>query len=133
MTFPSEFSIRHIPAYTQTDILWWLSYTQAWNGIQILEPASPLLHVHIDASSPKGLGGIFGNEWFSTRCPHNFRDRDITFKELYAVLQAIMHWGLEWCSCHIVFHVDNSIIVLSFASGTNWNAQVMNMLKLIIM
>jgi len=69
MTFPSSFSLRHMPPYTHTDIQWWLSCLQAWNGIQILDPLKPMLHMYTDASSTKGLGGIFGDEWFSTRCP----------------------------------------------------------------
>jgi len=31
-----------------------------------------------------GLGGIFEDEWFLSRCPCHFRSRDILFKEIYS-------------------------------------------------
>jgi len=52
------------------------------------------LHIYTDASGKKGLGGIFGDAWFSLRCPRRFRLRDIQFKEIYTVLQAIMRWDI---------------------------------------
>jgi len=85
-----SFSLRDVPVYAHADILWWLSSAQAWNGIQILDPLKPSLHVYTNASSMKGLGGVFGDEWFSTRWPHLFRSRDIQFKEVYVVLEAIL-------------------------------------------
>ena len=66
MKFPSEFSWRHMSAYAHTDIQWWLSYTQAWNGVHILDQQKPTLHVYTDTSSLKGLGGTLGDKWFSS-------------------------------------------------------------------
>jgi len=88
----------------------------AWNGIQILDLPKPTLHVYTDASGSKGLGGIFGNEWFSTRCPHCFMDRDIQFKDIYTVLQAILQWGISWEGHHVI---DNSAIVAGISSGSS--------------
>src|SRR5882724_11287806 len=105
-----------MPAYAHTDVQWWLSYTHTWNGIQILDLPKPTLHVYTDASGSKGLGGIFGNEWFSTRCPHCFMDRDIQFKDIYTVLQAILQWGISWEGHHVI---DNSAIVAGISSGSS--------------
>jgi len=66
MKFPSDFALRHIPVYALADIQWWLAYAQAWNGVQILDQPKPTLHVYTDASGLKGLGGTFGDKWFST-------------------------------------------------------------------
>src|SRR5882724_1276023 len=90
MTFQNKFSQRHILAYTCSDISWWLAYVQSWNGVQILEPPKPVLHIYSDASGSKGLGSIFEDQWFATRCPHCFHMRDIQFKVIYAVLQCIL-------------------------------------------
>jgi len=106
---------------------------QAWNGVQILDQPKPTLHVYTDASGLKGLGGTFGDEWFSTRCPCQFRNRDIQFKEIYVVLQSIIHWGLAWKGHHIVFHVDNMAIVACIGSGTSRNHQIANVLRSIVM
>jgi len=82
MTFKCKFALRHIPAYARADIRWWLGYAQSWNGIQVLTKPWPTLHVYMDTSGLKGLGGIFRKEWFSSRCPCCFRSRDIQFKEI---------------------------------------------------
>ena len=132
-TFKCNFTLRHIPAYAQSDILWWLGYAQSWNGVQILAKPWPTLHVYTDASGLKGLGSIFEDEWFSCRYPHKFRSRDIHFKEIYAVMQAILRWGHHWEGCHINFHIDNTAIVSALSSGTIWNSQVMNILRSIVM
>jgi len=52
-----------------------------------MEPKKLTHHICTDASGSKGLGGIFGDEWFSTRCPRWFQLRDIQFKEIYVVLR----------------------------------------------
>src|SRR5882724_4793142 len=126
MKFPSEFSWRHLPAYACTDIQWWLSYTQAWNSVQILDQQKPTLYIYTDTSSLKGLGGMIGEKWFSTLCPHQFQNRDIQFKEIYVVLQAILQWGLDWEGHHVVFHMENTVIVASIGPGTSRNPQVTN-------
>jgi len=76
----------------------------------ILEPKKLMLHTCTDTSGSKCLGGIFGDEWFSLRCPRWFQLRDIQFKEIYAVLQAILQWGSAWTGHHVVFHIDNTAV-----------------------
>src|SRR5882724_9677905 len=87
----------------------------------------------MDTSGSKGLGGIFKDRWYSSRCLHHFRTCDIQFKEIYAVLQVILRWGHLWRGHHIIFHMDNSAVVLALSSGTIQNAQVMNILRQIVM
>src|SRR5467141_1808095 len=112
---------------------WWSAYAWHWNGIQILEQPRATLHIYTDASSKKGLGSIFSNTWFSSRCPRRFRLRDIQFKEIYVVLQVIMRWGHLWNGHHIVFHIDSTPVALVLTSGTIQNTQVMNVLRSIVM
>jgi len=91
-----------------------------------------MLDVHTDASGTKGLGGTFRDKLFSMRCLRRFCSRDIQFKEIYAVLQAILRWGHLWKGHHIVFHMDNYTVVSALHSGSMQNPQVMNMLRSII-
>jgi len=48
-------------------------------------------------------------------------------------MQVILRWGHHWEGCHIIFHVNNTAIVSTLSSGMIWNAQVMNMLRSIVM
>jgi len=73
MTFRSDFARRHVPAYARSDLRWWSAYASSWNGVQILEAPRATLNVFTDASGSKGLGGIFGDRWYSSRCPRRFR------------------------------------------------------------
>jgi hypothetical protein len=68
-TFKSRHAIRHIPAYARAEIRWWLVYTWKWNGVCLITPPRETVHVYTDESGKKGIGGIFENEWFSSRVP----------------------------------------------------------------
>ena len=93
----------------------------------------PTVHVYTDASGCKGLRGVFGPHWFSSCVPCKFRDCDIQFKEIYAILQAILHWGDLWSNHHVVFHIDNSAIVQALTTETNHSHLTMLVVLLIAM
>jgi hypothetical protein len=133
MTFRSPFTVRRVPAYALADIMWWHTFAFAWNGIRLITPFYPTVHVYTDASGTKGIGGILGSLWFSSRVPRRFRKRDIQFKEIYAVLQAILRWGHLWRHHHVVFHVDNEAIVDAITKETNRSRFTMTILRPIVM
>ena len=93
MTFTSPFTSCHILAYATANILWWWTFTFMWNGVRLIQPTQATVHVYTDARGCKGLRGVFGPHWFSSHVPFQFRDHDIQFKEIYAILQAILCWG----------------------------------------
>ena len=132
-TFRSPFAIRHIPAYAHADIIWWQTFADAWNGKRFIDSSYTTTHVYTDASGTKGLGGIFHPYWYSSRVPRRFRKRDIQFKEIYAVLQAILRWGHLWRHCHVIFHIDNSAIVDALSKETNRSRFTMSIVRLIVM
>ena len=132
-TFRSPFAIRRIPAYAHADIIWWQTFADAWNGKRFIGSSYTTTHVYTDASGTKGLGGIFHPYWYSSRVPRRFRKRDIQFKEIYAVLQAILRWGHLWRHCHVIFHIDNSAIVDALSKETNRSRFTMSIVRLIVM
>ncbi|KAF5393592.1 hypothetical protein D9757_000002 [Collybiopsis confluens] len=108
--FSSPFSRRRIPSGVHSDLAWWRVFSVHWNGVRILSPSASV-SVWTDASGVKGIGGVIGNAWFGTRVPRRFRARDIQFKELFAVLHAILCWGNCWSGKHVVFYGDNQAVV----------------------
>ncbi|KAL7278212.1 hypothetical protein ACG7TL_008187 [Trametes sanguinea] len=134
-TFRSDFATRHIPAYARRDIHWWSVFHSTWNGIRLITPSRPTLHVYTDASGAesKGIGGIFQSSWFASRVPRRFRRRDIQFKEIYAALQAAMRWGNLWSGHHVVFHIDNQVIVDAIETDRNRSRTTMSVLRTLIM
>ena len=91
------------------------------------------MHVFTDASGKKGLGGVFGMEWFSSCVPWRFCKHDIQFKELYVVLQAILRWGHKWVDKHVVFHIDNQVDIWALENDTNRSPHIMTVLHMVVM
>ncbi len=134
-TFRSGYAVRHIPGYARADIVWWSVFHSRWNGVMFIQPSRPTVHVYTDASGSdkKGIGGIFGSSWFASRVPRRFRKRDIQFKELYAALQAVLRWGDLWSGQHVVFHIDNEVIVCAIETERNRSRTTMPTLRVLLM
>ncbi|KAF5379032.1 hypothetical protein D9615_006011 [Tricholomella constricta] len=132
-TFTSPHAIRHIPKPAMSDIQWWHVFSAHWNGIMLINPSLPSLSVHTDASGSKGLGGIAGDQRFSARTPRRHRPCDIQFKEIFAVLHAILCWGDTWSGHHITFFCDNEAVVVWLNSGTAKSPHAMPVVRAISM
>ncbi|KAF5355210.1 hypothetical protein D9757_014770 [Collybiopsis confluens] len=128
----SPFSRRHIPSGVHSDLAWWRVFSVHWNGVRILSPSASV-SVWTDASGVKGIGGVIGDAWFGTRVPRRFRTRDIQFKELFAVLHAILCWGNCWSGKHVVFYGDNQAVVQWLVTGTCNSVLALPLLRVISM
>ena len=131
--FSTPFSRLHIPSGARSDLGWWSALSAHWNGVQIIDPDRPTIYVETDASGRKGLGGVWQDFWFASCCPRRFRDRDIQFKEIYTILQAILRWGDTWFGTHVVFRCDNQAVVQWLSSDTARSAPGMSVLRQIIL
>ncbi|KAF5384415.1 hypothetical protein D9615_003302 [Tricholomella constricta] len=131
-SFPSRFSRRRISNAARSDITWWRSIAADWNGIRFLSPSREAVHFYTDASGAKGLGGHFGKEWYSIRCPRRMRNEHIQVKEMYAVIQAILRWGLSLTGKHAVFHVDNEAVFNAINNFTIRSAPTMKLVQHLI-
>ena len=133
-TFSTAHSSRCIPSSARADIRWWAIFSQVWNGVRLIGPdRSDSIPIYTDASGRKGLGGIYGECWFSTRCPRRHRSWDIQVKEIYAVLQAILRWGDQWKDRHVSFFCDNEAVVTWLNSGTAKSVEGMKIVRTISM
>jgi hypothetical protein len=131
--FRSPFCRLRVPTGVRSDIAWWAIFSKQWNGVRLLRPSLPLMDVYSDASGWKGIGAVLDHRWFASRIPRRYRNRDIQFKELYAILRVILHWGDEWSAHHVVFHCDNQDVVAWLSSGTCRSKHAMPLVRLIFM
>ena len=128
-SFPHQFSIRRIPNSAKADVAWWSAFASHWNGVRLLNASRPIVVVHTDASGVKGIGGHLGKEWFATRVPRRYREKDIQVKEFYAILHAVLCWGGAWKGSHVVFHCDNQAVVDVLNTGTNRSDGTMHLMR----
>nr|XP_031860706.1 uncharacterized protein CI109_003749 [Kwoniella shandongensis]KAA5527778.1 hypothetical protein CI109_003749 [Kwoniella shandongensis] len=116
---------RRLPPALLADLRWWLDLLTDWNGVRLLQPPpAPTVSVWTDASGLRGGGGHVGaagraTDAFSYSFPSRHLSKDITFKELHAVLHAVTTFNSDdnWRGCHISFYIDNQAAVHSLRSG----------------
>jgi hypothetical protein len=130
--FTSRFSRRHISKAARRDIDWWRRFAADWNGMRFISPSRETLHIYTDAAGTKGLGGHFGNQWFSARCPRRLRHEHIQVKEMLAVVHAVLCWGEAFTHKHIIFHVDNDAVFRGINKHSIKSVPTMALLKSLI-
>ena len=112
------------------DIDWWVKFLPGWNGREIIQ-SSPIsssdLCLFTDASGC-GLGGVFGNKWFSTPI-RKTRSVNIAFLELLAIYIAVCCWGRELINKQIVLRSDNEAIVHVWCSGSCKDRDIMIIIR----
>lgn len=116
---------RRLTQYAKREIEWWRVTLGNYRAIRYLtdEPSFlPELHVWSDASGRLGIGGhLQGSgvgEEFSEHLPRRHRDKDIMFKEAFAVLRCVQLWKGKMHRKLIIFHVDNQALVSALNRGS---------------
>ena len=84
---------RRLTPEAKSDLRWWLVFLNNWSGIRVIRQHRRDLHVYMDASGVKGIGGWHGCNAFSIRMPRRHRAKHINWKEAYAILFSIAKWG----------------------------------------
>ncbi|GLB36092.1 hypothetical protein LshimejAT787_0303800 [Lyophyllum shimeji] len=128
-SFSSPFAKRRLPRPARHDIAWWRAFAAEWNGIRFLSPNRETIDVYTDASGTKGMGGVFGAQWFSARMPRRYRKAHIQVKEMYAVIYAILCWGESFRGKHIIFHIDNDAVFRALNNLTIRSEPTMRLLR----
>ena len=84
--------------------------------------------VWTDASNI-GYGCYFSGHWFCERFVGAKVQRDILWRELYALLKAAATWGHLWRGKRILFHCDNHAGVSIIKSGTSKRPDIMPLIR----
>ena len=116
-------SRRRIPNPAIVKLQWWLALLRDWNGIRLLRPApTAQVRVWTNASGVKGAGGHLEAppclDAFAYQFPRRHREKDITVKEMHAVLHAARLWAPLWRGAHVTFYIDNHAIADRLPHGT---------------
>ena len=133
-TVPSLHHHVYLNSEAQADIQWWLQFLPHWNGIAIIHPPpinSHELHLYTDASDV-GLGGFYGNNWFSSAWRDDWKPsltNHINARELFAVWTALFLWGDSWVNNEILIFTDNQAVVDVWLSGTCKDKLMMKLIR----
>ena len=112
------------------DLDWWISYAAKFNGsVQMTDNRSHIAAA-IDASS-YAAGGICHSEFFSSPWSDwdGVNDLHINYKEVLALLPALMLWAPRWANHRVHIHSDNQTAVAIINKGTCKHPRVMDTLR----
>ena len=104
----------------RSDIRWWHTFVDSWNGISILRDTnifSPHNEIWSDASGSWGAGAFWGSEWFQLRWAPPLLELQIAIKELIPILLACAVWGSHWHGTTVRANCDNEAVVTVINSG----------------
>jgi hypothetical protein len=115
---------RRIAEDTPREIDWWRTTLTGMRAVRYLADDPAFLteiHVWSDASGRLGIGGHLEGagigEEFSERLPTQHQQKDIMFKEAFAVLRCVQLWKHKMHRKLVVFHVDNQALVSALHRG----------------
>lgn len=116
----------------RSDLLWWLTFLESWNGVAMLEVPSThsvSQHAYSDASGVYGCGAWWQSRWFQFQWPQNFAQQPIATKELLPIVLACLLWGKLWRNQCILVHSDNEAVVAVINSGYSKDNSLMQLLR----
>ena len=116
----------------RSDLLWWHTFLQSWNGLNILchpaFPANPDFLANTDASGTWGCAAVLGSQWLQWQWPREWSDIGIMAKELIPILFTCIIWGVQLSQRHINFQCDNASLVVAINKGSSKDKFVMHLL-----
>ena len=104
----------------KADLHWWQDFLNDWDGLKLLKhvDSRPTFYIWTDASGRLGMGGYIlqdlsnsVQEAFSIRLTTRHRRKDIQFKEMKAVYQAILLWLVRLRGSKLILYCDNDACV----------------------
>ena len=90
--------------------------------------AEPSLSMTTDASGCWRCNGRSETSWFQYEWPSAARDKDISFKELFAGVVAAVIWRRHWKGHHMRLLCDNQAVVFAWKSHSCRDRSMMNLM-----
>ena len=119
-----------LSATTRSDLVWWETFLQGWNGISMIPRFSlPGIVVESDASGSWGCGARWGSQWLQWQWVEEATHWHIAPKELLPILFAVAVWGQHWRGRLVHCRCDNMAVVSVVNSGYARDTTLMHMLR----
>ena len=116
----------------QSDLLWWATFLQEWNGVGMLPTIThlpPNQSITSDASGTWGCAAFWDTCWFALPWEGTWEDVHITMKELLPIVLACTIWGKHWKGQRLVCYSDNAAVVAIINSGSSKNPLAMHLMR----
>ena len=124
----------------RSDLLWWSTFLDSWNGVSMLHPIHGQYthHVWSDASGSFGCGAVSPSlgRWLQLQWQKSsgagtidLQGESITLKELVPIVLACSVWGADWQNTTVTVHCDNIGTVAIVNSGYSRVPEIMHLLR----
>ena len=125
-------SFSRLNAEARSDIFWWHSFIQHWNGISMMvasRKCNPDVILTSDASGSWGCGAFYAGDWFQHQWSPHTINYTITAKELLPIVMAAAIWGPHWANKSVLCRCDNEAVVCILNTGTSRDPTVMGLMR----
>ena len=131
----SRFHYIRLNTGFRSDLAWWRTFLESWNGVSFLAPPSHLPKVELttDASGSWGCGAWHLNSWFQLQWDVRSHPLYIAEKELLPIILACDTWGSSWRGKQVLCHCDNQTVVACLRSRSSPVKGIMHLLRCLVL
>lgn len=131
---PSLFDRIVLDDGCRSDLVFWSSLLNSWNGISFFYDdvilSADSAQFYTDAAPSAGYGGYFQGSWFAEKWPLSVpRSKSSAFYEIVPIATACCLWGSQWKRKHIVAFCDNAAVVEAISKGRSSSKSIMPFLR----
>lgn len=98
----------HLTAEFHSDLRWWQTFLEYWNGCSMIQ-------VHCRRQPPDigawGCGASWGNQWLQCQWVSSWKSDSIAAKELLPIVLAVVVWGHQWHHQQVLVLCNNMVVV----------------------
>lgn len=119
------------------DLAIWQTFFGSFNGTSVFLDntwlSSETLKFYTDAAKSSGFGIIFGKKWAMGKWPDSWKQRDISFLELFPIVLGVLLWGPELRDKRILFLTDNQSIVYVINKQTSKDRSLLSLIRKLVL
>ena len=136
--YSTAMKVRELDYFTRlnrdfrSDLHWWHTFLQDWNGASLLQPTSvahPDMILQTDASGSWGCAAVFETKWFQWQWSEDWSPVVIMVKELVPIMLACAVWGPQMARKTVLFQCDNMGVVAAVQKGACKEQHAMHLLR----